>query len=78
MAAYLRDAYLYLFDKTFSPRPGVEYEVRKEIRRRFIDALMAVPKDAPPGFLVHGGDDIVSDPEHSLVRNAGGHCATSW
>lgn len=46
MAAYLRDAYLYLFDKTFSPRPGVEYEVRKEIRRRFIDALMAVPKDA--------------------------------
>ncbi|MFO0959548.1 MAG: alpha/beta hydrolase [Isosphaeraceae bacterium] len=28
---------------------------------------MVVPKDAPPVFLAHGGDDIVSDPEHSLV-----------
>jgi acetyl esterase/lipase len=26
-----------------------------------------VPKDTPPVFLVHGGADIVSDPEHSLV-----------
>jgi acetyl esterase/lipase len=28
---------------------------------------LRVPKDTPPVFLVHGGADIVSDPEHSLV-----------
>jgi acetyl esterase/lipase len=28
---------------------------------------LSIPKDAPPMFLVHGGDDIVSDPEHSVV-----------
>ena len=28
---------------------------------------LSVPKDAPPMFLVHGSDDIVSDPEHSVV-----------
>lgn len=39
MKAYIRDAYLYLFDKRFSPRPGVSYEVRQEIRRRFLAAL---------------------------------------
>ncbi|WP_171470736.1 alpha/beta hydrolase [Frigoriglobus tundricola] len=28
---------------------------------------LGVPRDAPPMFLVHGGDDVVSDPEHSVV-----------
>lgn len=28
---------------------------------------LSVPKDTPPIFLVHGGDDIISDPEHSVV-----------
>jgi acetyl esterase/lipase len=26
-----------------------------------------IPKDTPPIFLAHGGDDIVSDPEHSVI-----------
>ena len=26
-----------------------------------------VPKNTPPVFLVHGGEDIISDPEHSMV-----------
>lgn len=30
-------------------------------------AGLSVPKDTPPMFLVHGGDDIISDPEHSVV-----------
>ncbi len=34
MKAYLRDAYLYLFDKPFSPRPGTTYAVRSVIRER--------------------------------------------
>ncbi len=28
---------------------------------------LGVPKDTPPVFLVHGADDIISDPDHSLV-----------
>lgn len=30
-------------------------------------AAIRVPKDAPPMFLVHGGDDIVSPPENSVL-----------
>jgi acetyl esterase/lipase len=26
-----------------------------------------VPKGAPPVFLVHGGEDLISDPAHSVV-----------
>ncbi|MFL5242513.1 MAG: alpha/beta hydrolase [Gemmataceae bacterium] len=28
---------------------------------------LRVPKDTPPIFLAHGGDDIISDPAHSVV-----------
>lgn len=28
---------------------------------------LRVPKEAPPMFLVHGGDDLISDPGHSVV-----------
>jgi len=28
---------------------------------------LTIPKDTPPVFLVHGGDDIVSPPEHSVL-----------
>jgi acetyl esterase/lipase len=28
---------------------------------------LRVPKDAPPVFLVHGGDDPISPPDHSVV-----------
>lgn len=42
MKAYIRDAYLYLFDKEFSPRPGERYYVRQELRRRFIEELTRV------------------------------------
>lgn len=39
MKAYIRDAYLYLFDKSHSPRPGTTYKVREEIRNRTLAAL---------------------------------------
>ncbi len=29
-------------------------------------SALRVPKDAPPVFLVHGGADLISDPEHSV------------
>ena len=28
---------------------------------------LQVPKETPPVFLVHGGEDLISDPEHSMV-----------
>jgi acetyl esterase/lipase len=28
---------------------------------------LSVPKETPPVFLAHGGEDIISDPEHSMV-----------
>jgi hypothetical protein len=39
MAAFLRDVHHYLFDVGFSPRPGEQYRVQQEIRRRFVDVL---------------------------------------
>jgi len=29
---------------------------------------LSVPKGTPPVFLVHGGDDLISPPEHSVVK----------
>lgn len=40
---FLRDAHHYLFDVQCNPRPGVTYQVRQEIRRRFVSAVQAVP-----------------------------------
>jgi hypothetical protein len=39
MKALLRDVHHYLFKAKSSPRPGVEFDVQKELRRRFIDQL---------------------------------------
>lgn len=51
MKAYIRDAYLYLFDKSFSPRPGTTYAVRSTIRDRFIQQL-SDPKVSRPHVVV--------------------------
>ena len=48
MAKFVRDAHLYFFNKEFSPRPGVTYRVRDELRRRFVEALKAVKADRRP------------------------------
>jgi pimeloyl-ACP methyl ester carboxylesterase len=45
MACLLRDVHHYLFNKTFSPRPGVNYKVQEEIRSRVLSALNAVTAD---------------------------------
>ncbi|MHB9064223.1 MAG: TRAFs-binding domain-containing protein [Pirellulaceae bacterium] len=39
MERLLRDVHHYLFNKQFSPRPGVTYHVGDEVRRRFVSAL---------------------------------------
>jgi hypothetical protein len=48
MAKFVRDAHLYFFNKEFSPRPGVTFRVRDELRKRFLDALKAVKSDRQP------------------------------
>ena len=40
MKALLRDVHHYLFNAEHSPRPGVTYRVRDEIRRRFVSQLL--------------------------------------
>jgi 3',5'-cyclic AMP phosphodiesterase CpdA len=39
MAQFLRDVHHYLFNVEYSPRVGVTYRVRDEIRRRFVETL---------------------------------------
>ncbi len=49
---FLRDVHHYLFDVDFSPRPGVRYHVRKEIRARFVKALKSVATGKGPHIVV--------------------------
>lgn len=72
MAAYVRDAYLYQFDKKFSPRPGVEYEVRKEIRKRFIEALTDPSITYPHVVVSHSMGTMVA---YDCLKRVG-DCAT--
>jgi pimeloyl-ACP methyl ester carboxylesterase len=60
MAAHIRDAYLYLFDKEFSPRPGVTFNVRTELRGRFIAALNAAPADGPHVVVSHSMGTMIA------------------
>lgn len=60
MAAQIRDAYLYLFNKAFSPRPETTYLVQDEIRRRFIAALKAAPADGPHVVVSHSMGTMVA------------------
>ena len=48
MAKFVRDAHLYFFNKEFSPRTGVTFRVRDELRKRFIESLKAVKSEKQP------------------------------
>ena len=39
----------------------------RDLPKAIIDLLHLVPKDTPPMFLVHGDEDIVSPPQHSVM-----------
>jgi len=41
MKRLLKDVHHYLFNERFSPRPGETYEVQTELRKRFINQLIA-------------------------------------
>jgi len=48
MKSLLRDVHHYLFNTDHSPRPGVTYRVRDEIRRRAIEALKSAGEVSSP------------------------------
>lgn len=60
MAARIRDAYLYLFDKEHSPRPGTTFKVRPEIRGRFMRALAAAPAAGPHVVVSHSMGTMIA------------------
>ena len=52
LETFLRDVHHYLFDFEFSPRPGNNYHVQQEIRRRFVAKLQEMPAGAKPHVVV--------------------------
>jgi hypothetical protein len=60
LEAFLRDAHHYLFDVDHSPRPGVRYHVRQEIRRRFVEAVSAAPSDGNHLIVGHSLGSVIA------------------
>jgi len=60
LQAFLRDVHHYLFNTRHSPRPGVEYRVQDEIRRRFLADLAAAPKHGPHVVVSHSMGTIIA------------------
>jgi predicted phosphodiesterase len=61
MANLLRDVHHYLFNEEFSPRPGVSFRVRDEIRRRFVDVLRrASPVDGRHVVVSHSMGTVIA------------------
>lgn len=60
LKAFLRDAHHYLFDTEFSPRPGVTYSVRKEIRRRFVSMLLEHKEKHPHIVVSHSLGTVIA------------------
>ncbi len=52
MRTFLRDVHHYLFNTSFSPRPGDQHAIQDEIRRRMVEALGRGAEHEPPHVLV--------------------------
>ncbi|MDX0319488.1 hypothetical protein GOC38_17905 [Sinorhizobium meliloti] len=52
LAAFLRDVHHYLFDVSWTPRPGEIYRVQQEIRRRFLEKIAAGAERGRPHVVV--------------------------
>jgi pimeloyl-ACP methyl ester carboxylesterase len=59
MEAYIRDTHHYLFNVSYSPRPGTTFSVQKEIRERFVKALSQV-KDHPHIVVSHSMGTVIA------------------
>ena len=50
-----------------SCRPNFAIPVYSGYLKEELQGRLSVPKDTPPVFLVHGGEDLISSPEHSVL-----------
>lgn len=70
LETFLRDVHHYLFDVEFSPRPGLTYFVRQEIRRRFVDVLATQVGQRGPHIVVsHSMGTVIA---FDCLRNVNG------
>lgn len=62
MRRLLKDVHHYLFNVRFSPRPGSTYDVRAELRKRFVDQLKADKKNfkGPHIVVSHSMGTVIS------------------
>lgn len=61
MESLLRDVHHYLFNVTYSPRPGVAYVVQDEIRGRMVRALEAgAAKEGPHVVVSHSMGTVIA------------------
>lgn len=61
MKLLLRDVHHYLFNATFSPRPGESYAVQDEIRRRFLEALRdGAEREGPHVVISHSMGTVIA------------------
>lgn len=59
LKAFAKDVHHYLFNQSFSPRPGETFEVQTEIRNRFVKALQEV-KSGPHVVVAHSMGSIIA------------------
>ncbi|MDX0574271.1 hypothetical protein GOD68_29155 [Sinorhizobium medicae] len=52
LAAFLRDVHHYLFNVSWTPRPGETYQVQSEIRRRFVEKIAAGAEKGRPHMVI--------------------------
>ncbi len=60
MRAAVRDTHHYLFNVTHSPRPSESYQVRDEIRQRFVDELKAAEPKGPIVMVTHSMGTVIA------------------
>jgi hypothetical protein len=70
MRAFLRDVHHYLWDVDYSPRPGDTFRVRRDVRRRALDALAAAERAPRPHVVV--GHSLGSVIAYDVLKNVDG------
>jgi pimeloyl-ACP methyl ester carboxylesterase len=60
MVHLVRDAYLYFHNEQFTPREGITFRVRHELRRRFMECLRAIADRGVPVVVAHSMGTIIA------------------
>lgn len=71
MRVFLRDVHHYLFDATFSPRPGDSFRIRKDIRARVLEALLdGARRSGPHAVVGHSLGSVIVYDALTAIRDA--------